>query len=179
MKNFLIQKDWSPYVVGAGIGILSWFAFASADHPLGITSAFEHTSALLIQAAEPNLAHTHTYFQDRGNAPVIGWEWMLVIGVFVGSALSAFLSGDRTREAVPELWKWRFGPGIAGRLTGAFWGGALMMIGARMAKGCTSGHGISGTLQFAISSWIFAIVIFLVSITTAFLIFGKKGREHV
>lgn len=33
-----------------------------------------------------------------------------------------------------------------------------MMVGARLAQGCTSGHGITGILQFAISSWIFVPV---------------------
>jgi uncharacterized protein len=178
MKVFT-QKCWSPYVVGAGIGILSWFAFASADHPLGITTAFEHSAALLFQAGAPALTRTHAYFQDPGHSPGIDWEWMLVLGVFIGASLSAYLSGDRSREAVPTLWKWRFGPSVAGRMTGAFFGGAFMMIGARLAKGCTSGHGISGTLQLAVSSWIFVMVIFLVAVATAFLLFGKEGREHV
>lgn len=177
--NALMQKGWSPYVVGAGIGILSWFAFATADHPIGITTPFEHSAALVIQAVVPDFTSNHAYYQIPENSPVIGWEWMLVIGVLVGAAWSAYLSGDHEREAVSELWKWRFGPSITVRLTGAFLGGALMMIGARLAKGCTSGHGISGTLQLAVSSWIFVIVIFSVSAVTAFLLFGKKGRNHV
>lgn len=37
MTNPLTIKSWSPDVAGAGIGILSWFAFASADRPIGIT----------------------------------------------------------------------------------------------------------------------------------------------
>jgi uncharacterized membrane protein YedE/YeeE len=103
----------------------------------------------------------------------------LVLGVLVGAALSAYLSGDQIREVVSELWKWRFGPSVPLRLTGAFLGGALMMIGARLAKGCTSGHGISGAMQLAVSSWIFVGVIFFVSAATAFVLYGKKGRDHV
>jgi uncharacterized protein len=34
-------------------------------------------------------------------------------------------------------------------------------------------------LQLAVSSWIFVMVIFLVAVATAFLLFGKEGREHV
>jgi hypothetical protein len=37
MANPVTMKSWSPYVVGAGIGILSWFAFATADKHLAIT----------------------------------------------------------------------------------------------------------------------------------------------
>lgn len=71
---------------------------------------------------------------------------MLVLGLLVGAGLSAYLSGDHTREVVPELWNFRFGPSVPLRLTGGFLGGALMMIGARLAKGCTSGHGIQRSL---------------------------------
>jgi hypothetical protein len=27
----LTRKSWPPYLVGVGIGVLSWFAFATAD----------------------------------------------------------------------------------------------------------------------------------------------------
>ena len=68
---------------------------------------------------------------------------MLVVGVFIGALLSATLGDDRTDQKVPPLWQWRFGPSVARRFAAAFLGGAIMMFGARMAQGCTSGHGIS------------------------------------
>ena len=121
MANPLYHKSWSPCTVGMGIGILSWSAFASADHPIGVTTAFEHTAALAIKTAAPAAEHSNEYFAKKaseGKSPKIDWEWMLVIGV-------AFLSGG------------------------------LMMFGARLAQGCRSGHGISGTMHLALSSWIF------------------------
>jgi hypothetical protein len=51
MRSILTDKSWSPYAVGAGIGALSWFAFVSADHPLGISTAFETTVALSLRDA--------------------------------------------------------------------------------------------------------------------------------
>jgi uncharacterized membrane protein YedE/YeeE len=54
----------------------------------------------------------------------------------------------------------------------AFIGGIVMGIGARWANGCTSGHGISGTLQLAVSSWLAAICFFIGGIVTAMLIYG-------
>ena len=42
----------------------------------------------------------------------------------------------------------------------AFGGGMLMAFGARLAGGCTSGHGISGTLQLNVASWI-SVICFL------------------
>ncbi|EMI16797.1 YeeE/YedE family protein [Rhodopirellula maiorica SM1] len=177
MNNPLAKHAWSPYLVGAGIGVLSWFAFWSADHPLGITTAFEHTAALGIQAVAPQFAESNSYFQD--NSPKIGWEWMLVVGVLLGSLLSSFASGDRERVVVPDMWRRRFGGSTALRMSVAFFAAGLMMFGARLAKGCTSGHGISGTLQLAASSWVFSITFFTVAIVTAFLLYGRRTSENV
>jgi len=182
MANPFVQSSWSPYIVGGLIGVLSWFAFATADKPIGITTAFEHTAALTGKAAVPDLEQNNEYFaakQAEGNSPKIGWEWMLVVGVFVGALLSAALSGDRTRLWVPPLWASRFGPSKPKRLTAAFLSAALMMFGARLAQGCTSGHGISGTLQLAVSSWMFISVAFGVAIVTALLMYGRQGAENV
>jgi uncharacterized membrane protein YedE/YeeE len=176
------RKAWSPYIVGAGIGILSWFAFASVNKPIGITTAFENTAALVEKAALPKVEQKNSYFAEKAKenkSPKIDWEWMLVIGVLLGSFLSSRLSGDRTKEKIPPLWAWRFGPSVGKRFGAAFIGGAIMMLGARIAKGCTSGHGISGALQLALSSWIFVAVLFGTAIATTFLIFGKEGRNHV
>jgi hypothetical protein len=168
--------------VGAAIGGLSWFAFATAQRPIGITTAFENTAALAQKAAVPQVEETNEYYAvkaQEGKSPKIDWEWMLVVGVLICAFLSAWLSGDRTKFQVPDLWRWRFGDSTLKRFVWAFLGGALMMFGARLAQGCTSGHGISGALQLAVSSWLFVLVIFAVATATAFLLFGKEGARHV
>jgi uncharacterized membrane protein YedE/YeeE len=104
---------------------------------------------------------------------------MLLVGVFLGALLSSWLSGDRSRSELPPLWHWRFGASRTKRFAAAFVGGAVMVFGARIAGGCTSGHGISGTLQLAVQSWLFITLAFGAAIATAFLIFGAKGRDHV
>ena len=168
MATWLAHRSWSPYVVGAGLGVLSWIAFATADHALGITTAFEHASMVMLGKA------------GQGDPPAkVSWEWMLVLGVLIGSWLSARASGDHPGPAVPELWADRFGPGYWTRMLGAFSGAALMMFGARMAKGCTSGNGISGALQLAVGSWIFLAVFFPVAMLTASILFRREANRHV
>ena len=58
----------------------------------------------------------------------------------------------------------------------AFVGGIIILYGARLAGGCTSGHGISGTLQLAVSSWVFFISMFGTGIATAALMF-RYGKS--
>jgi uncharacterized protein len=182
MANPFTMKSWSPYVVGAGIGVLSWLAFALADKHLAITLQYEHIAALTARGVAPEVEETNNYYPDRaaqGLYPKIGWYMMLIVGVFLGGLLSSSLSGDRSKITVPPLWRWKFGDGVAKRLTWAFVGGAVMVFGARLAGGCTSGHGISGDLQLAVSSWVFMPLAFVVAVGTAFLLFGKEGRSHV
>lgn len=178
-KNVLAMRSWSPYVVGICIGVLSWFSFASVNQPLGITGPFEHTVAMIVQAVSPSTASGAAYFQDAQKVEklIIDWEWMLVIGVFVGGYLSSTLSGDRAIKVVPSVWEERFGPNRTKRYMAAFIGGAVMMFGARIAQGCTSGHAISGALQFALSSWIFIPVFFVVAMLVAMLVY-KTGEAR-
>lgn len=182
MTNPLTMKSWPPYAVGVGIGLLSWFALASADQLLGISTAFEHTAALAEKAVVPGVEQSNGYFAAKaseGKSPKIGWGWMFVLGVFVGAYLSSRLSGDHSPETVPALWRWRFGGSPAVRLAAAFLAGAVMMFGARLAGGCTSGHGISGNLQFAASSLVFTAALAAAAIATAFALYGKEGAERV
>lgn len=169
MANLLTRKSWSPYAVGACIGVLSWFAFVSADHPLGISTAFETTAALGLKSLGSTVAPDNSFFSE--NTPRIGWEWMLVVGVFFGSLASSLVSGDRERHTVPTMWRARFGPSRTKRITAAVIGGVIMMLGARLAGGCTSGHGISGALQLSVGSWIALIGFFVGGVGTATLLF--------
>ena len=159
--RFLMQKSWFPYFVGIGIGVLSWFAFATANKPIGITTAFEYTAALTEKAATPG-RRALPASQGKGRE-----DAQDRLGVDAGRRrirwrlAQCALSDDRTERSVPPLWEWRFGPSVPKRLAAAFFGGALMMFGARLAQGCTSGHGISGALQLALSSWIFVILLFV------------------
>ena len=174
--NALARTSWSPHVVGAGIGALSWFSLATANKFLGITTPFESTAAALGQLA-PAASGVNQYLVKAEEVPKLDWEWALAAGVLIGSAISARASGDLNTGKLSPTWSRRFGHSTALRYAGAFAGGALMMFGARMAKGCTSGHGMSGTMQLAGSSWIFAPLMAVTSGMVAKALFGKRGRR--
>ena len=130
---------------------------------------------MLIQGASPALAESSSYYQEH--SPKIGWEWMLVVGVLLGSFISSFISGDREPITVPPLWKSRFGSSVPLRLAIALLSAGLMMFGARLAQGCTSGHGISGNLQLSVSSWLFSLIFFSAAILTALFVYGRRARN--
>ena len=90
----------------------------------------------------------------------------------MGALVSSLLSGDFQWQWVPSRWAAAFGTNVPIRLIAALLGGVLLGLGSRWAGGCTSGHGISGTMQLAVSSWISAICFFVGGILMAALLFA-------
>lgn len=177
-------KRWNPYAVGVGIGVLSWISFLTMDKPLGTSSSYVHMAGLAESAVARDRVvgpEAAAYFAKEisDKTPMFDWQMMLVLGVLIGGFLAARLSGDVQHEKVPALWAWRFGDSTTKRYVAAFLAGAVMLFGARMAGGCTSGHAISGGLQLALSSWTFLIAMFASGTAAAFVLFGKGGRSHV
>ncbi|GAA5505830.1 YeeE/YedE thiosulfate transporter family protein [Novipirellula caenicola] len=162
---------WSPYLVGTLIGVLSMFTFYFSNKPLGASTAYARVAGLIGEKVAP--AHTHSLAFFKKKTPKIGWELMLVCGVVIGAFIAAWTGGEWTGRLLPEMWQDRFGAdsGLL-RVVVALAGGMMMAFGARMAGGCTSGHGISGTLQLAVGSWVSAICFFVGGIIVAMLVYA-------
>lgn len=166
-QSIWCMQRWSPYLSGIGIGILSWLTFLLSNKAIGVSTAYARTSGMIDEWIEGPRVEEKAYYKEY--APKVDWEWMLVAGLFVGAFISAYLSGDFKIEVVPPLWETYFGHTPFLRLLVTFVGGAILGIGARWADGCTSGHGISGTLQLVVSSWIAVICFFVGGVITAHL----------
>lgn len=179
MKNPLTMPRWSPYAAGAGIGVLSWATFYFMDKALGTSTTMVNAAGLLEYPIAPEHVRENAYLAKHVIAsPAIDWQFALVVFLALGAFLAARLSRQRFVEHVPRVWAARFGEGRVKRYTFAFVGGAVLLFGARLAGGCTSGHGISGSLQLALSSWTFFLTMFASGVATAFLLYrvgGKKG----
>ena len=167
--EWLKMAQWSPYTVGIGIGVLSWLSFMLSDKPIGCSTAFSRTSGMVERLFRGSKVAEKPYYKKF--TPTVDWEWMLVIGILVGAFLSAQLSGEFRATWIPQLWASSFGSGIGMRWLVALVGGVLIGLGARWAGGCTSGHGISGTLQLAASSWLAVMGFFIGGIVTAMVIY--------
>lgn len=164
---------WNPYLVGALIGVLSLLTFSLADKPIGMSTGIAQASgacAMPVIGAEGVAANT--YWAKKA---VPAWDYgsLFVLGSFFGALASAVIGGGFRLESVPEIWRQRFGASVGKRMLAAFLGGVVILFGARLADGCTSGHGISGSLQLAVSSWMFFLVMFASGIVTAFLLFRR------
>lgn len=185
MTSLFGTPRWSPYLVGAGIGVLSWVTFGLMGKALGTSTTFVNAAGAIEGLVAPAHVEANEYLArhivstpDKAR-PIVDWQFALVVMLAVGAFIAARLAGSTFREHVPRLWAWRFGPSKQLRYGAAFVGGAIMLFGARLADGCTSGHGISGGLQLAVSSWVFLGAMFAAGVAAAFLMYGKEGQAHV
>jgi len=167
--NVLTIAEWSPYVAGAGIGLLGGLAFLLSDKPIGCSTPFARASAWCARALRGSRAMQNPYF--AAHPPGFTWDAMLVIGMLLGACCSAWLSGDLAWRRIPDVWRDAAGGVFATRAAAALAGGVIMGFGARWADGCTSGHGISGTMQLAVSGWLAVICFFAGGIAGALLLF--------
>lgn len=164
------RLDWTPYYAGAGIGVLSWIAFAVAKDPIGVTTAYGRLAGeVAIPLLGADAVANNTYWKQAPFA--LDYGVLFLIGIMIGAFVSALLSGTFKVELVPEVWRQELGASIWKRFIYAFLGGVIIMYGARLAGGCTSGHGISGGLQLAVSSWLFLAVMFSTGLIASAILF--------
>ena len=163
---------WSPYVVGALLGVLSWLTFYFSDKPIGASSFYATLAGMIGKLFAKKHVKSLAYY--KSNPPVLNWEFAFVIATVGGAFIAAFSGGEITGQWLPPMWEARFGEGTIGlRAIVAGAGGMLMAFGARLAGGCTSGHGISGTLQLSVGSWIAVICFFIGGIAVAMPLFAQ------
>ncbi|MFO7958073.1 MAG: YeeE/YedE thiosulfate transporter family protein [Candidatus Brocadiia bacterium] len=166
---FVTMQRWSPYAVGVGIGLLVCLTFLLSGETIGVSTAFARTAGMIEKLFRGKKVEQKAYY--RKFKPEIDWEWVFVAGLFGGALVSALLGGDFEIDPVPEMWAAAFGSGVLARWLVALAGGFFIGFGARCAGGCTSGHGISGTLQLALSSLLATVTLFLGGIVTALLLY--------
>ena len=147
------QAYSNPYLAGFGLGLVLLAAFVvmgrgsvrrarSPASPLQSRPVFRQK-----RRAATIISHDISTAQG---APRIDWLLIELIGVTIGGFVSALIAG-RLRMSVER------GPRItdASRLRLAFAGGAIMGVGAVLARGCTSGQALTGGALLSVGSWLF------------------------
>ncbi len=166
-------------VAGIALGLLLTLATALVK-PLGVSTQFVVTDAAVAHKVAPEFAESTPYLAKYGEKEDwgVGYGWMLVLGMLVGGGITAAIFRDKQPEqdkgSMPRMWRDQFGPSQLKRNAAAFTGGVLLLFGARLAGGCTSGHMISGISQLALGSFVFGIVTFAVAIMTAKMLYRAR-----
>ncbi|MDH3581602.1 MAG: YeeE/YedE family protein [Hyphomicrobiales bacterium] len=133
--------------------------------------------------AKSGYASPNAYLNKSGGkyaksvANPINYGFVFVLALMAGAAVSALLRGGVPREyrAMPAIWRSNFGDSPWKRYLAAFISGFIVLYGARLAGGCTSGHMMSGMMQTAISGYLFTAGAFLAGVPVAILLFRKEG----
>lgn len=183
MERKIKDKGWSPYLAGGLTGVLAVVsAYATTlwmgkTNYLGASTTFVRAAGFIEQLFSPAHVAANAYFLKEKVA--LDWQFLLIIGIFIGAFIASLTDKSFKLEAVPPAWEERFGPSIGKRAVGAFFGGIVAMIGARMADGCPSGHGLSGSMQLSVSAFVALAMFFGVGILVAHLVYRKKFRRFL
>ncbi|NIP83383.1 MAG: YeeE/YedE family protein, partial [Gemmatimonadetes bacterium] len=143
-----------PYLAGVGLGLVLLAAFVVMGRGLGASGAFTSAVTAGVAAVAPEHAASNRLFGHylAGGAPLRDWLVFEIVGVAIGGLLSALAAG-RFRFAIER------GPRVTdrSRLLYAFGGGAVMGVGAKLARGCTSGQALTGGALLSVGSWLFIL----------------------
>lgn len=178
MKWKTDDGGWSPYLAGALLGLLAIASVLATTQLLGKTSylgastTFVRAAGILEQTIAADHVESNEYFTKTKVR--VDWQFMLVIGIVLGAIISSTMDKSFRLEAVPPTWEKRFGPSIGKRAVGAIVGGIIAMIGARLADGCPSGHGLSGMMQLSASSFVALVMFFGVGVLVAHVVYGRR-----
>lgn len=170
---------WSPYLAGVLLGILAITSVYATTKLLGKTNylgastTFVRAAGLLERTVAAKHVAENEYFTKEKVR--VDWQFMLIIGIFFGALISAVSDKSFKWENIPPTWEERFGSSVGKRAAGAFFGGVVAMIGARMADGCPSGHGLSGMMQLSVSAFLSLVMFFGVGVLVAHLVYKRRS----
>lgn len=162
-----MKKHW--LFLGVMLGSIFFLAIWLVK-PIGISTQFSVISAMGYEKIEPNFVAENAYMQkDEGKLAKkvqnpLNYDLLFFLSVPFGAFVAFMLFGKER--------KMNFSFNLKEAL-GALLGGFLLLYGARMAGGCTSGHMMSGIMQSSLSGFVFAISVFAVGISWVLLRRGK------
>ena len=151
--------------------LLFTFSVFGAGRPLGASTYVPYYAGILFGM---NPEH-YTYLKEIENPGA--WEGVMLLGALVGGFFtSVFITKSFRISIIPTGWRVYKNSSVLSRLVWSFVAGFFLILGARLAGGCTSGHFLSGMSQTAFSSMIFGAVV-LVSLLVTGRLFYKTGEK--
>lgn len=184
------QLGWLSGGVLLGVAFLLAVALSK---PVGVSTQFVVFDAMLgdllnsslVQEVPIGSGHyqsSNAYLNASGGklaaeaADPFNYGFLFLAGLVIGAFLSSRIGGPRATgddRMAPAVFRQRFGNSPRHRYVTVFIAGILVLFGARLAGGCTSGHMMSGMMQTAVSGYVFAAGLFLTSIPLAIWLYGR------
>lgn len=155
------KTDVKWFYSALGIAVVACIVFAVSDRVLGASTFYPYLADKLTGATK------NVYFIKQVDKSGL-YEMKFLIGAFLSGLFLSLLKKEFKLTLIHENWLRFKGNSKPYRIAWAFTGGFLLLFGARLAGGCTSGHIISGGMQLAVSSLVFAVFVF-----AGFLLTGR------
>jgi uncharacterized protein len=139
---------------GIGLALLNAVVFLTVgtNRIIGASTAYPYIADLATGSTQNSY---FTKIQGPGQ-----WEVLFLTGAFLSGLVISLFRKEFKITLIHSNWEKYKGNSVSKRLIWSFIGGFILIIGARMAGGCTSGHVLSGGMQLAVSSLLFAVFVF-------------------
>ena len=165
------SKNYKWLHAGIALAILNSIVFltVTTNRPIGASTSYPFVADFLSGVKKSN------YFaaiQKSGN-----WELIFLTGALLAGLIISLIRKEFKLTLIHKNWKNHRSNSSTGRIIWAFIGGFVLIFGARMAGGCTSGHILSGGMQLAFSSLIFTIFAFAGLVITG-KFFYKQNKTN-
>jgi uncharacterized protein len=169
--DWLLKEYWPWWLAALGMGLVTVGLWIIERRPLGVSGSFTRAVSRTPPADPPPVL-----FPIVQKPPL---PRTVHLTFMVAMALGGFLSMmAATGGEVHTTWK--MGPTFA-KLIGdgvtfpaLLVGGVLVGIGARMAGGCTSGHGLSGCSRMTPNSLVSTMTFFGTAIVVSLILAGVR-----
>ena len=190
------KNNW---IMGAVVLGFSFFIAILLVKPIGVSTQFSVLSGIVHSTVDSDVIvedssretgyRSSNAYYDKSEGKLakaiknpLNYDFIFVLSIPVGGYLGYLLfrrkkkaeeEDDDDEEELCSLDDNK--KGFIRKYALSFIGGFLLLFGARMADGCTSGHMMSGMMQGSISGYVFAISVFATAIPTAIIV--KKIKK--
>ena len=184
------------WLKGAIILWLSFFISILLVKPIGVSTQFSVLSGIVHSAIDQDVIQkdseresgyrSSNEYYDKSDGKLakaiknpINYDFIFVLAIPLGSLIGYLTRSKKDDDELDlednvaeskDACKVGTNKSFIKKYLPNFIGGFLLLYGARLADGCTSGHMMSGMMQSSLSGYVFAGVVFAVAIPTAILI---------
>ena len=172
MEDMVVRKSPLPWwAAGILLGLVQVLAIGLVK-PLGVSTQFVVVDAKIISVVDSEYAKEHPLI-SKEKYQKFGYGWWLDIGLLAGAFAAAVLVRRWQVRKTTVWWQVNHGSSAAKRFVIGFIGGFVILLGARLAHGCTSGQFASGWAQLSLSALPFTVTLFGFGMLTAYLVYPK------
>ena len=126
-----LLEPWPWWLSGIVIGLTVPVLYLLAGKAFGISTSLQHIGAMCMPKSRLSYLREHNWHDGI-------WNLVFVIGIALGGFIAVNFLSSAPVEFLPA--EYYSGRGIVQLLLG----GVLVGFGTRYARGCTSGHAITG-----------------------------------